>query len=542
MSLGSPSTSCKSPTSHSAAAIGSGQVTNATARTNPEILKTLLRKKACLYEVDTSKAIALITWIVGRYLGIKFGYFSRQQLQSGVHNIVADKIESGLVTRTKVNRCMQIILNSCFHYIIPRPDGMETGDSFRLNFTSSSYDDAYLIDTLAEPWNEIDIKAALRSLDSCEEVQSNYLDINSDEPPASCDASDGTDGSKRMVLLCFNDNVRCFEDVFRCHNEFIRDTANSSNVHLTAEEWQTFFVGPDPKAVLQTDSYSTIVLAEPFVAFHKQDKREPASSVSLPTGFEHRQTTEEKFLFEKGMGHRRKTSRGNLSIAGIENEILGQMSTIELCRFRTSWCAKRYDHDPILCAFGHVDVNKGWLRRDPSDYGYIDMMCPHILLSSRLEGYAFNTCPDGIFCSYAHSKEECLYHPQRYKTIQCKNGPTSCCLKEICPNVHVQTSQPRNTIHEGKITPRTCNSSPSSPRHSPLSSPHKVPVPSAPMLYIFPSPESDFEKDMLWLPGLKDLFRQRSATLYANCQGQAQTKYNMFGDLHGRSISQMLHI
>ena len=82
-------------------------------RSSSEILKTLLRKKACLYEPETSRAIAFVTWLVGRELALEYGYFSRQQLQSGVHACVAKKIDDGTITRTKVNRCMQIILNSC---------------------------------------------------------------------------------------------------------------------------------------------------------------------------------------------------------------------------------------------------------------------------------------------------------------------------------------------------------------------------------------------------------------------------------------------
>merc|ERR1712227_1066299 len=35
-------------------------------RSSSEILKTLLRKKACLYEPDTSRSVALVTWLVGR--------------------------------------------------------------------------------------------------------------------------------------------------------------------------------------------------------------------------------------------------------------------------------------------------------------------------------------------------------------------------------------------------------------------------------------------------------------------------------------------
>lgn len=46
------------------------------SRSAPDVLKTLLRKKACLYEAGTSRAVALITWLVGRKLTLEQGYFS----------------------------------------------------------------------------------------------------------------------------------------------------------------------------------------------------------------------------------------------------------------------------------------------------------------------------------------------------------------------------------------------------------------------------------------------------------------------------------
>ena len=176
-------------------------------RTAPNILKTLLRKKACLYESVTSRAIALITWLVGRRMALTLGYFSRQQLQSGVHQVVAPKISAGIITRTKVNRCMQIILNSCFHYIIPRPDGgEEKGDSFRKEFaaTVQGLEDDNLVEALPLPWNDLKVGKALEE----------WLEI-AEEHEAEEDGGEG--GIKRTVLLCFNENVRSSDDVFRCH-------------------------------------------------------------------------------------------------------------------------------------------------------------------------------------------------------------------------------------------------------------------------------------------------------------------------------------
>ena len=150
--------------------------TGSSSRSSSEILKTLLRKKACLYEPDPSRAVALVTWLVGRELALEFGFFTRQQLQAGVHACVSEKIDSGVITRTKVNRCMQIILNSCFHYIIPRPDGTEeNGNTFRLTFAREVADDATLLRVLPAPWNNltIDREAILTASETTEE---DYVD------------------------------------------------------------------------------------------------------------------------------------------------------------------------------------------------------------------------------------------------------------------------------------------------------------------------------------------------------------------------------
>merc|ERR1712224_513778 len=67
---------------------------------------------------------------------------------------------------------------------------------------------------------------------------SNNAEKNTERCP-----SDGEkeEASKRAVLLCFNENVRSAEDVFRCHNDFIRDTANAAHLQLTSQEWRNFF-------------------------------------------------------------------------------------------------------------------------------------------------------------------------------------------------------------------------------------------------------------------------------------------------------------
>jgi len=163
----------------------------------------------------------------------------------------------------------------------------------------------------------------------------------------------------------------------------------------------------------------------------------------------------------------------------------------------------------------------------------------------------------------------------------------ACQLKDICPNYHPHrhsSSQQQQLHHhhyqEGRqpqqyqqshsrFSYHHCHhhhqqhhnygdfhsSTPSSPqqRHLHHNHHHKhyhqalpKPLPISPMMYILPSPVSDFEKS-LTLPGLRTLFRQRSSTMYsflcsnkndiAQQQHQKETivPYNLFGNVTGTS-------
>jgi hypothetical protein len=354
--------------------------------------------------------VALVSWLVGRELALKYGYFSRQQLQSGVHACVASKIEAGTITRTKVNRCMQIILNSCFHYIIPRSDGTEeNGDAFRQHFAESAHDDHALLASLLSPWNEVTVDSDVVIHASAALVEEPgkkgssggsgaYGSPQHSPRLSSADAPhhdlDGEDHhSKKSVLLCFNENVRSAEDAFRCHNEFIRDAANASKLQLSAKEWLAFF-GDDAGSPSVWNSSD----------FHRGDK-----------------------------------------VGG--GDILGQMEAKELAVFRTTWCAKRYDHDHELCGFAHVEVNGGWLRRNPRLCSYRTEMCPHVIAIRDAQTGAtkliINQCPQGDKCTMAHSKEELLYHPSSYKKNVCKllGQSQGCWLGDVCPNLHPHDSK-----------------------------------------------------------------------------------------------------
>ena len=443
-------------------------------RSSTEVLKTLLRKKACLYEPETSHSISLVTWLVGRRLTLSSGYFTRQQLQSGVHACVAKKIDEGIVTRTKVNRCMQIILNSCFHYIIPRPDGSEeNGEAFRLSFARDAADDEHLLQTLPAPWNNL-------SLDSLANSESDFFNMSDEEGDEKRKGKDRSDsvvsldsgGGKRSVLLCFNENVCSSSDVFNCHNEFIRDVAHTANLTLSPEEWQSFFTGS------------------------RAYRKRPNNSDNFGSGY-------------------------------------SRMNQQSLSSFRTSWCAKRYEHDHTVCSFAHPEINRGWLRRDSMVHKYKPLSCPNIKPLPGKEGCFTNMCPRGVACDHAHSNEEIIYHHENYKRLACKNSANSCPLKDVCPRVHTKQDMPHNHPHGYRHGRRRHDNSPSQrPRSSSDAARAggfgKAPE-GSPMLYIDPAPVSEFEKTLL-LPGLQAMFRDHSSSIfYSNKMNGNLVEYGLFG-------------
>lgn len=462
-------------------------------RSSSEVLKTLLRKKACLYEVDTSRAVALVTWLVGRQLALAYGYFSRQQLQAGVHSIVAEKIDSNVITRTKVNRCMQIILNSCFHYIIPRSDGSEeSGDHFRAVFAKSVQDDSSLLATLPPPWHdlvieektvlEVSIDEAVVKKASGKKGSGNSTPVSSPRmtalPEPASPGRDSIDGdgseTKRAVLLCFNENVRCAEDVLRCHNDFIRDTAHASHLQLSAHEWQQFF----GKSSADGGNWDEVGIPVPYTRV-----------------------------------------RGSGFV-----DALGMMTPHDNNNFRTSWCMKRYDHDHELCGFAHVEINGGWLRRNPVKYLYHDSMCKHVKQVSDPRNptnvVLINECAHGMTCQLSHSLEELKFHPSQYKHRKCPNAAKtgSCHLGDVCPGYHHADSYRFSKRVDGR-------------GRRPAVAPKVTPPSSAPMLYASPAPFSSFDEH-LHMPGLQSLFRRHGTVVRAHLQ-KGTSRYSALGDDDG---------
>mmetsp|Transcript_119346 Transcript_119346/g.207174 ORF Transcript_119346/g.207174 Transcript_119346/m.207174 type:complete len:382 (-) Transcript_119346:135-1280(-) len=72
------------------------------------------------------------------------------------------------------------------------------------------------------------------------------------------------------------------------------------------------------------------------------------------------------------------------------------------------------------CQFSH-DLE--WPRRPPSKHSYSPVLCPHmrpVVLNNSGEVHMENHCPAGLSCTFAHTKDEVLYHPQIFKTILCE--------------------------------------------------------------------------------------------------------------------------
>jgi hypothetical protein len=404
---------------------------------------------------------------------------------------------------------MQIILNSCFHYIIPRSDGSEeSGEAMRKTFSKAMKNDTYLLSILPPPWNDISIDKQV-ILAACEEEAELQKHPKKFETPQSSprlgsvqamgspgagESIDGDHDSKRAVLLCFNENVRSAEEVFRCHNEFIRDTAHACHLQMSSNEWRLFF-GKEASS-----------------AQHLW------GNVGIPV----------PHLEGRGPQH---------------TDALGMLTNEEAGVFRTTWCSKRYDHDHELCGFGHVEVNGGWLRRNPLKQKYTDDMCQFISIVptsndlSNTKQVIVNECPHGIKCTFAHSEEEIKYHPRRYKQKVCAStGRSSGCLfGDVCPAFHPIESYrfPKKSDNRSARYARQgqAQTAPNAEKGHASSSTQQVPD-GSPIIYTSPAPFSSYEEHLM-LPGLQSLYRRQSTFVRANARRRSNPltmPYNCFND------------
>jgi hypothetical protein len=183
------------------------------------------------------------------------------------------------------------------------------------------------------------------------------------------------------VLLCFNDNIRSAEDVIFSHNEFIRDIAITNNLKMTPEDWRFFYLGT-------VDQVPRMVGVS-------------GSPEQMRDAVQH-----EAFFVNTGT---------------LGDDECGKMSEKSLLRFRVSFCEKRYTHECRNCSFAHVEVDGGWLRRNPEQHQYAPNLCPHVTFNKKLGSFV-NTCELGLKCGFAHSHEEVNFHPQTYKTHACNRS------------------------------------------------------------------------------------------------------------------------
>lgn len=204
-----------------------------------------------------------------------------------------------------------------------------------------------------------------------------------------------------------------------------------------------------------------------------------------------------------------------------------------LAKFHTSWCAKRYEHDHSLCSFAHVEINRGWLRRDPYLLRYRPILCPSVIPLYKTEDCFLNTCPHGVNCDYAHSFEEVLYHPENYKRNTCKSNNNICPLRDICPYIHPGKSYGSVDV-AGQHYNRQAKRHHPTPKKLSSNNPGqsvgftKRPE-GSPMLYIDPAPVSAFEATLL-LPGLRAIFRDYSSAIHNRIQNDEEAReYGIFG-------------
>ncbi|KAF8822288.1 zinc finger (CCCH type) motif-containing protein [Cardiosporidium cionae] len=109
----------------------------------------------------------------------------------------------------------------------------------------------------------------------------------------------------------------------------------------------------------------------------------------------------------------------------------------ELACFRTLFCEahqKGICKNADSCPHSHCLT---WQRRDPYIAHYSSKQCPDIQFVKKGSKMCLNRrCNRGRSCSYAHSKEEELYHPLMYKTKLCATFPA--CTRFYCPFAHSQ--------------------------------------------------------------------------------------------------------
>lgn len=128
------------------------------------------------------------------------------------------------------------------------------------------------------------------------------------------------------------------------------------------------------------------------------------------------------------------------------------LTIYELYAFRSVVCGSHLQgkcKDSDRCPYSHCLT---WQRRNPNEHYYSPKLCPEICFIKNNEKMnLIRRCKKGKLCTFAHSKEEQLYHPLMYKTKECSLYPN--CNRYYCPFSHgikqIRTSEMvRESIEE----------------------------------------------------------------------------------------------
>lgn len=95
--------------------------------------------------------------------------------------------------------------------------------------------------------------------------------------------------------------------------------------------------------------------------------------------------------------------------------------------YKTSWCPTKKDsHDSKGCIYAHHLRD---FRRPPDLFKYNPEDC-----ETLVSGVGWDACPLALKCPKCHTTVERLYHPDKYKRIQCDKQ--RCNKLEICAFYH----------------------------------------------------------------------------------------------------------
>lgn len=105
--------------------------------------------------------------------------------------------------------------------------------------------------------------------------------------------------------------------------------------------------------------------------------------------------------------------------------------------YKTSWCPTKKDsHDSKSCIYAHHTRD---FRRPYDLFRYAPEDC-----ETLQNGMGWDYCENGIKCNKCHTTVERLYHPEKYKRIECDRA--RCNKMDICAFFH--NAREKNLAHK----------------------------------------------------------------------------------------------